>query len=255
MTTSQESRSVSRALQESNKTLETIHRNQSDSKDILFDMLAVMEKMGTDNVADQRFDDHLEQSETPPHRSGSSPSANTPLSYDAASMTTQIASDQSVFSMTFRAKLRSGRSCPRSCPCGCHSRTNFQTPQLLQRITGRLFLGYTGTPYFRAKCLPECSQKDSTAFRMTYFFPKWFFEKAISLSITEGYLSTPNLNIKVRRVVPEVSQIFAMSRYGDVEGLKTLFMENKASPDDVHVRGGWTALHVCRKARLFSDIR
>ena len=87
---------------------------------------------------------------------------------------------------------------------------------------------------------------------MTYFFPKWFFEKAISLSITEGLLGTPHLQVKIRRLVPEMSQVFAMSRYGDVDGLKALFMRREPSPDDVHIRGGWTALHVSRSNFVFA---
>ena len=244
ITTSQESRSTSESIQESSKILENIHRNQSESKNILLDMLVAMEKMSMDNPVDRRFDDYIEESNPSPYRRGSSPLPNTPLSENAVSKPTQSASDQSVFSIAIRAKLKKTRSCAPTCPCLCHSKTNLRTPQLLQRLTGRLFLGYTGTPYFRTKCLPECSQGESTAFSMTYFFPKWFFEKAISLSVTEGFLGTPNLNMKIRRLVPEMSQIFAMSRYGDVEGLKTLFMQKQASPDDVHVRGGWTALHV-----------
>lgn len=65
---------------------------------------------------------------------------------------------------------------------------------------------------------------------MTYLLPQWFFEKAISLSVNEGFLGTPSLNIKLRRVVPEMSHDFAMSRYGDVEGLKTFFRKEKLLP-------------------------
>ena len=244
ITTSQESHSVSESIQESSKTLENIHRTQSESKDILLDMMAAMEKMSMDKPVDRRFDDYIETSNPPRYRHGSSPLQNTPLIDSTVSKSTHSASDQSVFSIAIRAKLKRSCSSGPLCSCPCHSKTNLRTPQLLQQLAGRLFLGYTGTPCFRTKCLPECSQGESTTFNMTYFFPKWFFEKAISISVTEGILGTPNLNIKIRRLVPEVSQVFALSRYGDVEGLKTLFMQKQASPDDVHIRGGWTALHV-----------
>ena len=243
-TTSQESRSIAESVQESSKTLEHLQQTQSESKDILLHMLGAMEKMSMEKPVDQRFDDYIEASNPPGHQSRSSPLPNTPIAGDAVSKPTQFGSDQSVFSISVRAKLKRARSCAPTCPCSCHSKTTVRTPQLLQRLTGRLFLGYTGTPYFRTKCLPLCSQGESTAFNMTYFFPKWFFEKAISLSVTEGIFGTPNLNLKIRRLVPEMSLVFTMSRYGDVEGLKELFMQRQASPDDVHIRGGWTALHV-----------
>ena len=235
---------TSDATQASTEALDSIKQTQSESKDILLEMLTAMEKMNTEQQVDRRFDNYIDQQHSTRSRKGSSSLANTPLSDDTLSKPIQSSSDQSVFSMAIKAKLKSRHSCAVECACPCHSKTVVQTPQLLQRVTGRLFLGYTGTPCFRVKCLPGCTQAASTAFNMTYFFPHWFFEKAISLSMTEGFLGTPSLNIKLRRVVPEMSHVFAMSRYGDVEGLKALFMERKASPDDVHIRGGWNPLHV-----------
>lgn len=62
--------------------------------------------------------------------------------------------------------------------------------------------------------------------------------------MTTTAFGTPNLNIKVRRVVSEMSDLFRLSRFGDVEGCQTLFSKQQASPDDVNPIGGWTALHV-----------
>lgn len=55
---------------------------------------------------------------------------------------------------------------------------------------------------------------------------------------------SPTLSIKSRRVVPEVNQLFSLSKFGDVEGIKCLFDNRLASSDDVHIRWGKTALHV-----------
>lgn len=61
--------------------------------------------------------------------------------------------------------------------------------------------------------------------------------------MTTTAFGTPNLNLKVRRVVSEMSDLFRLSRFGDVEGCQTLFSKQQASPDDVNPIGGWTALH------------
>ena len=199
---------------------------------------------------DDRFSNYTEQRHHTNDPRDSSMPENTLLSGGAVLKDMQLSPNPTVSPMPIAAKLGHLRSCAASCACSCHSKTVMRTPQLLQRMTGRLFLGYKGTPCVRVKCLPGCTQAASTAFNTVYMFPRWLFQKAISLSITDSLLGAPSLNIKLRRVVPEMSQVFAMSRYGDVEGLKALFMERKASPDDVHIRGGWNPLHVSRRVLL-----
>ena len=66
--------------------------------------------------------------------------------------------------------------------------------------------------------------------------------RAISISISNTI--SPTLSIKSRRVVPEVNQFFSLSKFGDVEGIRSLFDNRVASPDDVRIRWGKTALHV-----------
>ena len=62
--------------------------------------------------------------------------------------------------------------------------------------------------------------------------------------MTSTAFGTPALNLKVRRVVSEMSELFRLSRFGDVQGVQTLFSAQEASPDDVNPIGGWTVLHV-----------
>ncbi|KAL8879987.1 MAG: hypothetical protein Q9192_008118 [Flavoplaca navasiana] len=61
--------------------------------------------------------------------------------------------------------------------------------------------------------------------------------------MTSTAFGTPALNLKVRRAVSEMSELFRLSRFGDVQGVQTLFSAQEASPDDVNLIGGWTALH------------
>ncbi|KAL8998183.1 MAG: hypothetical protein Q9188_006154 [Gyalolechia gomerana] len=61
--------------------------------------------------------------------------------------------------------------------------------------------------------------------------------------MTTTAFGTPNLNLKVRQVVSEMSDLFRLSRVGDVNGCQTLFSTQQASPDDVNPIGGWTVLH------------
>lgn len=43
---------------------------------------------------------------------------------------------------------------------------------------------------------------------------------------------TPKLSLKVRRVVAEAGDSSILAKFGDVEGMKALFSEREASPDD-----------------------
>ncbi|KAI9723558.1 MAG: hypothetical protein M1828_004154 [Chrysothrix sp. TS-e1954] len=134
-------------------------------------------------------------------------------------------------------------ACWSDCACDCHKRQTYRTPQFLADLAGRLSIGYNGSMFLRRQCnLSTCHMRSAAAPQMMYFFPTWFLKQAISLSMISNTM-TPHLSLKIRRVVPEMSQLFRLARYGDVSGVQQLFSGQQASPDDVHVLGGWTALH------------
>ncbi|EKG17698.1 hypothetical protein MPH_05147 [Macrophomina phaseolina MS6] len=134
--------------------------------------------------------------------------------------------------------------CDPDCPCLCHKKLFVRSPKILEQFIGRLFLGYTCLPFLKQPCTSvTCHQRSSNNASITYFLPRWFSEKAVSATFMSSPMGSPSLNLKIRRVVPEVSQLFRLSRYGDAQGLRDLFISGRASPDDVHIRGGWTALH------------
>ena len=137
------------------------------------------------------------------------------------------------------------KRCWSDCACECHRRQNVKTPTILNSIAGNLLLGYNGSMVFQQRCtVSTCRKRSDKSPQISYYFPKWFVQRAITLSMTTTAFGTPSLNLKVRRVVSEMSELFRLSRFGDVEGLKALFSAQKASPDDVNPIGGWTALHV-----------
>ena len=144
------------------------------------------------------------------------------------------------------------RLCSPNCRCSCHVQSVFKTPQLLQQITGYLLLGYSGRHILQQQCIPSCLRKTLKSMQMTYFFPRWFVSRAISISLSNTI--SPTLSIKSRRVVREVNQLFSLSKFGDVDGIRCLFDNRLASPDDVHIRWGKTALHVMILSILHSYI-
>ena len=220
--------------QETSRELARLREGQLESNEIIRSLAQAMVKMK--NEVDQRFDNSPEESLVShkksstfdnPHSSQENSIAKpTPLVVELAQSSTTIA------------------VCPASCSCHCHLRSRVTPPSTLQQITGRLFLGYAGNPILQRPCQQSCLRRGKSSLSLTYFFPRWFLQQAISVSVAYSYFGTPNVNLKVRRVVPGLSKLWSMSKYGDVQGLRDLFVNGLASPDDVHVRGGWSALHV-----------
>lgn len=55
----------------------------------------------------------------------------------------------------------------------------------------------------------------------------------------------PTITIAVRRVVPAfASPVLSMACQGNIAGVRTLFMQGKASPNDTNEISGETPLHV-----------
>lgn len=135
--------------------------------------------------------------------------------------------------------------CSSDCKCSCHTQQNVQAYSSLGNILGRLFLAYSGSSILRKPCnLSTCSQQNAKSIRLTYFFPRWFLNHVVSTTFSTNRLGTPNLNLKVRKIVPETSRLFALCMAEGVEDIQQLFVNREASPDDIHHRGGWTPLHV-----------
>ena len=133
------------------------------------------------------------------------------------------------------------RSCRRDCRCQCHRRAVLQTPRLLERLIGTLFMNYIGIPRQDDACLTNCRRRRGFKARVTYLFPHWFLMKKFSAIITSES-GSPHISIRVSRQVSPKSKIFSLCRVGDVEGVKRLFIDGQASPFDVSAQTGSTVL-------------
>ena len=139
--------------------------------------------------------------------------------------------------------------------CSWHTQSNVQAYSSLGTILGRLFLAYSGSSILQRPCnLSECSQQNAKSIRLTYFFPQWFLYHVVSTTFSISRLGTPNLTLKVRKIVPATSRLFALCMAEGVDGNQQLFVNRKASPDDVHHRGGWTPLHVRHRPQVLKNM-
>lgn len=82
-------------------------------------------------------------------------------------------------------------TCRSGCPCACHLQQKSSTPALLNRVFGRLFVGYTGLPIFSPKCsVSTCTKSRASQVNLEYWFPLGSLSSAI-VRLQVGY--QPNI--------------------------------------------------------------
>ena len=141
-------------------------------------------------------------------------------------------------------------ACTPWCSCACHRKGCLNTPQILQRVLGTLFIGYSGFPMLTEPCDQHgCHLRASPTSSITYFFPPWFLARAVSLVLSYTPLAGPVATLKTQRAVSGDADVFNFAKLGEVEKLKNLFESGLASPHDVHFESGVTPLHVRRPIR------
>lgn len=213
-----------------------IHRNQHETQQVLQNVVQAISKLSVSDTVDPLLEQRTQSESSVYDVATSMKPLNASIDQSA-----EIEKLNSL-SMAVMRPGKTMRLCSPNCRCSCHVQSVFRTPQLLQQITGYLLLGYSGSHILQQQCIPSCLRNNAKSIQMIYFFPRWFVSRAISVSLANTI--SPTFSIKFRRVVPEASQLFSLSKFGDVDGIKSLFDNGLASPDDVHIRGGWTALHV-----------
>ncbi|KAK2754572.1 hypothetical protein FQN54_006973 [Arachnomyces sp. PD_36] len=134
--------------------------------------------------------------------------------------------------------------CRRGCKCVCHSQQKSNSPALLNRILGQLFIAYAGLPALNSKCgVAGCQRSRSSQINLEYWFPWAFFSSTI-MRMQIGY--QPNIGTTMQldtlRRVPDTAQCVNFALQGDIEGLKYLFSQGLASPRDVSTTRGYSVL-------------
>lgn len=67
-------------------------------------------------------------------------------------------------------------TCRPGCHCACHASRTSATPAFVDRVLGKLFIGYTGLPLLSTKCdVEECKRSQVAHVEFEYWFPLGFF--------------------------------------------------------------------------------
>lgn len=136
--------------------------------------------------------------------------------------------------------------CRPDCTCSCHSEHTSNTPGYLDRIMGRLFLGYSGIPSLITRCDSSiCQRSQSPSVSAEYWFPLGFCWSQI-VRFELGYQSQlgPQFGLTTLRRVPDSALCVKFALEGDIDGLKKLFRHGMASSKDVSSTRGYSLLRV-----------
>ena len=137
-------------------------------------------------------------------------------------------------------------ACRPGCPCVCHRPSKSATPGVLDKIVGKMFVGYAGLPLLSAKCDTEfCEKTQSPAVSLEYWFPMGFvWSQILQLKVSYEPKIGPHFELRSLRRVPDNAQCVHFALNGNIEGLKELFRRGLASPRDVSNTRGYSVLRV-----------
>ena len=127
------------------------------------------------------------------------------------------------------------KRCELWCDCKCHVRWTFKCPWVLETVTGRINVQYTGQQ-------PECSKaqckRTSTApLRITYHLPKYLLNRNVTMTIHYSPLEGPTFALHVPRVTAWAHMYWNYANSGDLPAIQNMFAQGRASPYDLNLIG------------------
>lgn len=143
-----------------------------------------------------------------------------------------------------RTSIKGLDRCNGSCTCCCHPKRRIQFTETLSSLTGSMCLSYVGGQISRSCDQSSCKRKLHTTFKLTYYFPRWFLIKVVSVLLSFDPAGSPNMSMQMPCIRPDTSRIFHLATAGDIEGMKLMFERGLASPNDVSDTFGYSVLHV-----------
>ena len=135
--------------------------------------------------------------------------------------------------------------CVMQCPCDCHRRRHLNTPPVLNRFMGNLFMGYSSMVMAKSRCTESsCCQPSKFSMQLIYYFPSWFLNRALVMAVKQGAFGSVQASISLHKIVPQTADVFEFCAAGDVSGIHSLFKLGKASANDTYRAGGSPLLNV-----------
>ena len=168
--------------------------SHKDTAEILFahmaavqqDYQAMMERVEASIVARQRILENANQ--------GNNVSSNKASSRaEASNRVDQFGA--------LRMRFLRRQKCDAWCSCKCHKHVRKQTPDILQSILGRLFVGYVGLPALTPSCfVNKCQRRSDGLLEINYLFPLWFLARIMSISLAFQHSRVSKVSLRMLNV-------------------------------------------------------
>lgn len=152
--------------------------------------------------------------------------------------------------------LRLQDGCPPSCPCVCHSqaRTGRGALSAFKTAFGA-FTFIFNTRSSSVFCnVSTCVSRKSQYLQITYSFPAWLFHAAMSATVKDWTMGSPELLLRVHRridasMMSTYTSIFGYVTRGDVDNVKRILSRREASVYDVAGVAGVSLLYHALRLR------
>lgn len=136
-------------------------------------------------------------------------------------------------------------TCQAWCRCICHIERSLASSSTAEHILGRLFVGYAGLPLVSQPCNISCRRRQTMSVSMEYWFPPWFLHHIVRLEIALPSAAGLHLHLRTLRRVPDSAECVRFAMTGNIDGMKALFVQGLASPQDVSATRGYSITRVC----------
>ncbi|KAH7383921.1 ankyrin repeat-containing domain protein [Pyrenochaeta sp. MPI-SDFR-AT-0127] len=170
------------------------------------------------------------------------------------STTTTTVSAQSVSSLKLEFSRFQKKGCVPDCECSCHKRHRYRSPSFAQKVLGEVFVGFSSLPLLSKACTDHrCKHRSPFSATFTYYLPRMFLNRMLSLVCITTSQGDPALCIKTRPLSTDFS-IYRAVEANDIGGVRRL-LELRAAHPSATFRGGWTPLHYAISAGRTSICR
>ena len=181
-----------------------------------------------------------------------SPNNETGLCVNSASASSSPARDRPGFATTGPGNTPSLRltvsreltpSCERSCKCKCHHHQSLRLPLSWWQWTGHFNLMWRNMSWWRPNCnLRSCKRNADSFLRLQYAFPPRMLATMISAWYSGSALSGPQTAFNMIQQVD--SKVYELAYDGNLEELRSYYVEGRASINQCDPLTGLTALLV-----------
>jgi hypothetical protein len=195
------------------------------------------------------------------HPEGQVSAAISRPTHDAESESTSRLSDSTPHTLSMPVKADTveirtscagsrNRSCNKWCSCVCHKHNYLKLSTPLDYVLGSLFVGYSGLPISTPACSEHsCLRRAIPSMELSYYFPRWFLARSIFMSLKVVPLVGPELTLRTPRLIRWTSKeanLFHLAMAGNIRGIQSMFSDGTATPFDVTLSSGKSALFVSR---------